>query len=74
MIPASVTHVTHTSPADVLMDTFKMSTTETIKETKRSHSVLHVMFILYLIFDEKNQFDYEHIFSSIGVTFFLFNL
>lgn len=47
LIPASVSQVTHTSPADVLMDTFKMSNTKTIKETKDiSFSVTcHVYFV-----------------------------
>ena len=40
-----ITQVTHTSPADVLMDIFKMSIIKTIKETKISHSVSHAMFI-----------------------------
>lgn len=64
-----ITQVTHTSPADVLMDTFKMSTTKTIKETKIYHSMSHAMFI----YNHRIIRWIMNTLSSVGVTF-LFNL
>ena len=60
------TRVTHTSPADVLLDTFKMRQSRKQRDLIQCHMSC---FILWPIPAQNNQMDYEYILSSIGVTF-----